>query len=519
MASEDVKCLPERRHGDGVVSSSTQETGNSAGITEETPSLQQRQHGDIVLNIPSKSLEESYADIVRMNMSQTLGASQSNKPRVNCPPLPSLRTGGLSSSSSSRGKSSIKSRIPRITFKHQNDSTSEIDKASNAAKEASSAGLREKTSISRSSSLTKLFTSTIRRTSSLPVTMTEHSKQESVQEESMLEPMISTILIVVFQEKGTDTHIPRSLSVPMNKKSGSIRRVDSLGSVFRVIPSTPNVMLRRCGTSNITTSTMDAENDDPDGEDIPAEEAVCRICLVELGEGSDTFKLECSCKGELALAHQACAVKWFTVKGNKNCDVCKQEVQNLPVTLLRIQNGNAQGNGLHQMAVQQYRIWQEVPVLVIVSMLAYFCFLEQLLVSKMGTGAIAIALPFSCILGLLASMTSSTMVIRRFVWLYASIQFGLVVLFAHIFYSSLHVQAVLSILLSTFAGFGLAMSGNSIIVEFLRWRMERRLYSRERQLAEQFHHSRNTQQNENEPRDQRGTETEITRTQEGAESV
>lgn len=71
-------------------------------------------------------------------------------------------------------------------------------------------------------------------------------------------------------------------------------------------------------------------------------------------------------------------------------------------------------------------------------MLAYFCFLEQLLVcledfrylerkqssnvfivlnlklsrlqvGKMGTGAIAISLPFSCVLGLLASMTSSTM--------------------------------------------------------------------------------------------------------------
>lgn len=33
-----------------------------------------------------------------------------------------------------------------------------------------------------------------------------------------------------------------------------------------------------------------------------------------------------------------------------------------------------------------------------------------------------------------------------------------------------HVQAVLSILLATFAGFGLVMSGSSILVEFVRWR-------------------------------------------------
>nr|AFK43529.1 unknown [Lotus japonicus] len=115
-------------------------------------------------------------------------------------------------------------------------------------------------------------------------------------------------------------------------------------------------------------------------------------------------------------------------------------------------------------------------------MLAYFCFLEQLLVSKMGTGAIAISLPFSCVLGLLSSMTSSTMVKSRFIWIYASVQFALVVLFAHIFYSVVHVQAVLSILLATFAGFGVVMCGSSILVEVFRWRRRWQALSEQQQL-------------------------------------
>ncbi|KAF8402739.1 hypothetical protein HHK36_010829 [Tetracentron sinense] len=440
-----------------------QKAEDSSGITEEAPPVQHWRQQNLFLDIPSRTLEESSKDFLRINMPPTPSPTPK---RVNFPPTPSptyARISGFPGPSSSKGKSSFKNLLPRLSFKYRN-STSETEKSATISQGSSSARSGEKPIVSRSLSLSKIFTPMMKRTSSLHVTPIENSNSEVVRGGSTANPLYS--------KKGVQRHISRSLSVPVNNKERSLRRMDSLGGIFRVIPSTPRVMERIDSVSN-ATPTADAESNDADGEDIPEEEAVCRICLIELAEGGDTLKMECSCKGELALAHQECAVKWFSIKGNKNCDVCKQEVRNLPVTLLRIQNVqilNMPTDGARQPEVNQYRVWQDVPVLVIVSMLAYFCFLEQLLVARMRTSAIAISLPFSCIMGLLSSMTSSTMVMRRFVWVYASIQFALVVLFAHLFYSLINVQAVLSILLSTFAGFGTTMCGNSVIVEFLRWR-------------------------------------------------
>ncbi|CAL5422388.1 unnamed protein product [Camellia sinensis] len=486
-----------------------QKVGDSSEIIEEPPTKQHQRRQNLALEIPSRTVEVTTEDFVRINMPPT--PSRTPK-RVNFSPIPSPSYYKFndcpSPLMSSRGKSSFKSLLPKLSFKFRN-TTSEIEKAAILALGDSLAGTRGKPLIRRTPSLTKLFTSKMKRTSSLPVSPIVHSNPESMHGGNTVEAL----------------PIHRSRSVPSLIKEGSVRQIDPLSGVFRVVPTTPRVAEAMLTTST-TAPTNDVDGNDDGGEDIPEEAAVCRICLVELGEGGDTLKMECSCKGELALAHQECAVKWFSIKGNKTCDVCKQEVENLPVTLLRIQNAqshNLRGNRARQAEIAQYR--QDVPVLVIVSMLAYFCFLEQLLVMKMGSGAIAISLPFSCILGLFASITSTTMVRRKFAWLYAIVQFGLVVLFAHLFYtlrnenknvwymrvSKLYFkneckevaeggcrrlllevmvkggrwptvvmasgwvgEGILSVFLATLIGFGGAMSGISILREFLklwkRWR-------------------------------------------------
>ncbi|XP_031254573.1 uncharacterized protein LOC116112595 [Pistacia vera] len=280
----------------------------------------------------------------------------------------------------------------------------------------------DKPSTSTSFSLSKVFfSSSSKAAHSLPATPI--AKSESVQE-----PPLAVQSDISKSE--VRQHMTRSLSVPVNTKVRSLRRTESGGGLIRVISMTPRSAAADKTSVNDDSATETACEDA--GEDISEEEAVCRICFVELGEGGDMFKMECSCKGELALAHKDCVVKWFSIKGNKTCDVCKQDVQNLPVTLLKIQNPQnvvrRPSSVIQQREVTRYRVWQDIPVLVLVSMLAYFCFLEQLLVSQLGPRALAISLPFSCVLGLLSSMIASTMVSRTYIWAYAPSTFAIVIL-------------------------------------------------------------------------------------------
>ncbi|KAG5553700.1 hypothetical protein RHGRI_011554 [Rhododendron griersonianum] len=388
--------------------------GDVSEIIEEPQTSQIQKKQILSVEIPSTTSEGSTEDFIRITMPPTPNRTPK---RVNFSPSPSPSFYGFNDSPSplsSRRKSSMKNLLPKLSFKFRN-SNSEIEKAAILALGGSPIGSQEKP-IQRTMSLTKLFAPKMKRTSSLPVTPIEHSNPESTHGGNTIN---------CYAKSGTQLPIHRSRSVPELIKDGSMRQIDSSSGVIRVVPITPRVADGNLAALTIAP-TIDAAGNDNEGEDIPEEEAVCRICFAELGEGADTLKMECSCKGELALAHQGCAVKWFSIKGNKTCE--------------------------------------DVPVLVIVSMLAYFCFLEQLLVARLGSSAIAISLPFSCILGLLASMTSTTMVKRNFAWLYATIQFGLVVLFAHLFYSLRRIEAVLSIVFATVAGFGGTMVGTCVLL-------------------------------------------------------
>ncbi|URD77592.1 zinc finger protein [Musa troglodytarum] len=422
--------------------------------THEIVPVRDEKRPKLSIDVPTRNMGLSSMNYLKANVPLTPG-SDSN--RINIVPICSPASAKMHASpcsTSSKGNPFIKKLLSGLSFKFQ-PSASEVERYESQAPEACSTGKGVKPSLLNSFSFSKLFSPRIRRTSSLPINSDLHGKSPHG---SSLE------LHLLCQRKEVQHHISRSLSLPTDIKhikSKSIKRMNSVGGVFRVIPSTPRVVDLSSPVADSITPVDSAI--DGDGEDIPEEEAVCRICMTELSEGSNTLKLECSCKGELALAHQECAVKWFSIRGNRNCEVCGQEVENLSVTLLRVQSvlmattlpGTSRQRTVYFYRFQRYlakapicdhrQNWSiptslykrlscathttgsfarlpkwpfpllglgfshEMPVLIIVSMLAYFCFLEQLLVADVGTSALAISVPFSCILGVFASLTASTM--------------------------------------------------------------------------------------------------------------
>ncbi|KAK7393806.1 hypothetical protein VNO78_22370 [Psophocarpus tetragonolobus] len=430
------------------------------------------------LQIPARSVESALSSFTKTDGPTLISSPGSSK---GLPPRPN----------SARVKSTMRTLLSERSFRAKNSSQDSERTVLIVPDNLPTDGPVDKPSTSRSLSLNKiLFSSSMKAVHSLPVTPTANSGAENIQGRHLGCDSESSKMRV-------NQHMTRSVSVPVNIKSANLRPTDSR-SLIRVI-SLRSLPGTSGGISAHNASGSGIVNEDA-SEDIPEEDAVCRICLVDLGEGGNTLRMECSCKGELALAHQDCAVKWFSIKGNKTCDVCKQEVQNLPVTLLKISNPQTVTRqpfntpGPQQTEATSYRIWQDLSVLVLVSMLAYFCFLEELLVSDLRTRALAISLPFSCVLGFLSSMIASTMVSGSYMWAYACFQFAIVILFAHVFYTILNVNAILSVLLSSFTGFGIAISLNTLLTEYVRWRTRRMIQSSTTQQQQRGDHAQQQQE-------------------------
>ncbi|KAK3009941.1 hypothetical protein RJ639_011908 [Escallonia herrerae] len=458
--------LPEQTHQAAEEAPSDQHQQQKDEREESALMQQQSRRPNLsTLQIPTRSLENTLSNFTRVDIPSP------SSTRAGLPPRPH----------SAKFKSSMRNLLPQRSFRAKLPSQD-----GEKTVLIPDTPLSAKPSTSRSFSLNKiLFASSTKSASSLPVTPLANSGPDSERGRHLVCHSESS------KPEGQQ-HMTRSLSVPVTVKVRSLRRTDSAGGLIRVISATPRSTTVDSASPDKSQETEIASEDA--GEDIPEEEAVCRICFVELGEGGETLKMECSCKGDLALAHRECAIKWFSIKGNKTCDVCKQDVRNLPVTLLKVQNPQVVIRRpvavSQQREVARYRQVQ------------YSIKLLDDIVSDMGPRALAISLPFSCVLGLLSSMIASTMVSKSYIWAYASFQFAIVILFAHIFYAVLNVSSILSVLLSSFTGFGIAISTNSLLVEYIRWRTSRDLQSshqhvsggvQSQQLQQhdgQYHHDR-----------------------------
>lgn len=200
----------------------------------EDSSMQQQKTCGFILEAPQTITESITDDYVRIN----IPPSPTPK-KVNFSPLPSpahLKFQTSPGPSSSKSKTYVRNLLPKLNFKLRTQN-SEIEKAAILAL-GSPPMAREKATITRTFSFSKLFTPRMKRTASLPGTRVAHSNPESTH-----------------GGNGNSVKgVHRSLSVPDLHKDGSVGQTDYLGGVIRVIPATPRVTEHKLSTLDATVA-------------------------------------------------------------------------------------------------------------------------------------------------------------------------------------------------------------------------------------------------------------------------
>lgn len=164
------------------------EEGSSSAITEETSAnVQQWRRNNLSLQIPSRAANLSPEESVVIKMPPTPSPTPR---RVNFSLTSSSPAPTSSSAAPPRTKSSLKNLIPKVGFKPKLSNT-DVEKGQGDV------SCQEKALISRSLSLSKLFTPRIKRTSSLPVTPIVLLNSESARGGSSVTPQTPSVSVVL----------------------------------------------------------------------------------------------------------------------------------------------------------------------------------------------------------------------------------------------------------------------------------------------------------------------------------